>query len=119
MELEASWYEDDEGRGYVLADPVSDLLEQHVFVTWVAGIFHYPDAVDHPDFAPGSEIVLRPDPDNAFDPNAIGVWNAAATLRVGHVPAVIIRYLPSWSGERRGLMIGEMVEGTKRRGSGS
>jgi hypothetical protein len=31
MELAASWYEDDEWRGYVLAEHRGDLAERHIF----------------------------------------------------------------------------------------
>jgi hypothetical protein len=68
----------------VLHDARHDLEDRHVFVTWVAGISHCPAAVDLPDFAPGSDLVLRPEPDNPFDPNAIGVWNASGAVQVGH-----------------------------------
>ncbi len=76
MKLDAWWYSDEEWRGYVPLDRRRDLLDHHAFVTWVAGITHYPAAVDLPDFAPGSEVVLRPEPDNPFDPNAVGVYGS-------------------------------------------
>lgn len=116
MKLDASWYSDKEWRGFVLHDTRRDLLERHVFVTWVAGMSYYPAAADLPDFAPGREVVLRPEPSNPFDPNAIGVWNASASVQVGHLPAVIARDLPRLQGERYGLMVGEMVHGTDRVG---
>jgi hypothetical protein len=116
MKLDACWYSDEEWRGYVPLDRRRDLLDRHAFVTWVAGITHYPAAVDLPDFAPGSEVVLRPEPDNQFDPSAVGVWNACGTVQVGHLPAVIVHDLPRIPGERHGLMVGEMVQGTDRVG---
>jgi HIRAN domain len=116
MKLDASWYADKEWRGFVLHDARHDLEDRHVFVTWVAGISHYPAAVDLPDFAPGSDLVLRPEPDNPFDPNAIGVWNASGAVKIGFLPAVMVRDLPSVPQERHGLMVGEMVHGTDRVG---
>jgi len=116
MKLDACWYSDEEWRGYVLHDRRRDLLDRHVFVTSVAGISHYPAAVDLPDFAPGSDLILRPEPDNPFDPKAVGVWNASGTVQVGHLPAVIVHDLPRIPGERHGLMVGEMVHGTDRVG---
>ena len=101
MKLDASWYADKEWRGFVLPDAPRDLEDRHVFVTWVAGISHHPTAVDLPDFAPGSEVVLRPEPDNPFDPNAISVWNASGSVQVGYLPAVIVRDLPTC---QRGVM---------------
>jgi HIRAN domain len=114
MKLDASWYADKEWRGFVLHDARRDLEDRRVFVTWVAGISHFPAAVDRPDFAPGNEVVLRSEPDNPFDPNAIGVWNASGTVQVGYLPAVIAHDLPRLSEERHGLMVGEMVQGTDR-----
>jgi HIRAN domain len=116
MKLDASWYADNEWRGFVLHHARHDLEDRHVFVTWVAGISHYPAAVDLPDFAPGSDLVLRPEPDNPFDPKAIGVWNASGAVTVGFLPAVLVRDLPSVPEERHGLMVGEMVHGTDRVG---
>jgi len=116
MKLDASWYADKEWRGFVLHDARRDLEDRHVFVTWVAGISHYPAAVDRPDFAPGNDLVLRPEPENPFDPNAIGVWNASGTVQVGHLPAVIVRDLPRVPEERHGLMVGELVHGRDRVG---
>ena len=114
MKLDASWYSDKDGEASSCTTPGPTLLERHVFVTWVAGISHYPAAVDLPDFEPGSEVVLRPEPDNPFDPNAIGVWNASGSVQVGYLPAVIVRDLPSVPEGRHGLMVGEMVHGRDR-----
>jgi hypothetical protein len=116
MKLDASWYADKEWRGFVLHGARHDLEDRHVFVTWVAGISHHPAAVDLPDFAPGSEVVLRPEPDNASDPNAVGVWNACGTVQVGYLPAVVVHDLPRIPGGRHGLMVGEMVHGSDRVG---
>jgi hypothetical protein len=116
MRLDASWYSDAEWRGFVLHDGHRNLLDRHVFVTLVAGISHYPDAADLPEFAPGSEIVLRPEPDNPFDPNAIAVWNASGSVQVGYLPAVVVCDLPPWLGQRHGLVVGEMVQGKDRVG---
>jgi HIRAN domain len=116
MKLDASWYADKEWRGYVLLDRRSDLLDRHVFVTWVAGISHYSAAADLPDFGPGNEVVLRAEPENPFDENAVGVWNGTGTVQVGYLPAVIVHDLPRIPGERHGLMVGEMVQGTDRVG---
>ena len=71
MELDAWSFADEEWRGFVLVDSRDELLDRHVFVTLVAGESFYPDALGHADFAPGSPLVLRHEPDNPFDPNAI------------------------------------------------
>jgi HIRAN domain len=116
MKLDACWYSDEEWRGYVPLVRRRDLLDHHAFVTWVAGITHHSDAADLPDFAPGSEVVLRPELDNPFDESAVGVWNATGTVQVGYLPAVIVHDLPRLSEDRHGLMVGEMVQGTDRIG---
>jgi hypothetical protein len=116
MELEASWYADDEWRGYVLHDRVSDLLDRHTFVTWVAGLMHFPDAAQRPDFTPGREVALIPEPDNPHDPDAVGVWNASKSTQVGYLPGVIVRHLDDPAEDRVGLALGEMMEGPQRRG---
>jgi hypothetical protein len=93
-EVEVCWYEDEEWRGFLLVQPRSELLRLHVFDTWVAGVHHYPDSAVHESFAPGKQLALAAEPDNPHDAAAIGVWNAEQTLRVGHVPAVIVAKLP-------------------------
>ena len=115
MKLDASWYADKEWRGFVLHDARRDLEDRHVFVTRVAGISHYPAAVDRPDFAPGnvsssapSRITVRSQGDRRR--------NASGTVQVGHLPAVIVRDLPSEPEERHGLMVGELVHGRDRVG---
>jgi HIRAN domain len=110
MELDAWSYADEEWRGFVLIDSRDELLDRHVFVTLVAGESFYPEALGHADFAPGSPLVLRHEPDNPFDPNAMGIWNADETLKVGHVPAIIVRNLTPF--DRSGIVVGVMLEGS-------
>ena len=43
LELPAWWYEDDEWRGFVLCGHRTDLLDQHVFATYLAGFNHRPE----------------------------------------------------------------------------
>ncbi len=37
-------------------------------------------------FDPGLPLALVPEPENEFDPNAVGVWNAERTLQAGYIP---------------------------------
>ena len=83
MKLDASWYADKEWRGFVLHDARHDLEDRHVFVTWVAGISHYPAAVDLPDFAPGSDLVLRPEPETRSIRTRSACGTPAARSRSG------------------------------------
>jgi hypothetical protein len=111
-EVEVCWFEDEEWRGFLLVQPRSDLLRLHIFETWVAGVHHYPDSAVHESFAPGKPLALVVEPDNPHDAAAIGVWNAERTLRVGHVPAVIIAGLSP--NDRTGLSLSEQLDAGKR-----
>ena len=111
-EVEVCWYEDEEWRGFLLVQPRSELLRLHVFDTWVAGVHHYPDSAVHESFAPGKQLALVTEPDNPHDAAAIGVWNAERTLRVGHVPAVIVAKLPP--NDRTALSLSDQLESGKR-----
>ena len=37
-------------------------------------------------FDPGLPLALVPEPENEFDSNAVGIWNAGRTLQAGYVP---------------------------------
>jgi HIRAN domain len=83
----------DYGRGFVLLDgerPVewrdSRLLDAGVDVVKVAGTSYRVDELQDPGFVPGSKVLLRPEPDNPHDPNAIGVWNAEGSAQAGFIP---------------------------------
>jgi len=111
-EVEVCWYEDEEWRGFLLVQPRSELLRLHIFDTWVAGVHHFPDSAVDESFAPGKQLALVAEPDNPHDAAAIGVWNAERTLRVGHVPAVIVADLPP--NERIALSLSEQLDAGKR-----
>ena len=51
----------------------------------VAGVSHRRDELQQAGFDPGSELALVPEPDNPHDPDAVGVWDAAAGAP-GRVP---------------------------------
>jgi hypothetical protein len=95
---ERYWYPDDGGvvwlAGYQLVDPASGdfiarddprLRERGLRVAGVAGASrHHADALQSPAAEPGCPLVLRRDPDNAHDPNAIAVL--AGEEQAGWVP---------------------------------
>ena len=111
-DVEVCWYEDPEWRGFLPVQPRSELLHLHVFDSWVAGVHHYPEAAQDETFAPGESLALVADPDNPYDANAIGVWNADRTLQIGHVPTVIVaRLAPN---ERSALSLSERLDAGKR-----
>jgi hypothetical protein len=75
---------DEEGRALGWDDPV--LVESGVEVLKVAGTSFRLPALQDRAFAPGSRLALRPDPDNAYDENAVEVLDAGGRVHVGFVP---------------------------------
>ena len=82
--------------GYTLLDDTTGtyikLHEQHFenphcLLCRIAGGSHRPKALQDRRFVPGSAVMLRPDPTNAYDRNAVGVWDASGTTQIGFVPA--------------------------------
>jgi hypothetical protein len=57
-----------------------------VLVVPVAGVSFREDAVLDASFDPGLPLSLVPEPENEFDSDAIGIWNAGRTLQAGYVP---------------------------------
>jgi HIRAN domain len=97
---ERYWYPDEGGQvwlaGYQVVDPDSgrylgrdapDLAARGLHVAAVAGAGqHHADALHGDALAPGRPLVLRRDPANAHDPNAIQVHPADGGAQVGWVP---------------------------------
>jgi hypothetical protein len=124
-ELVPSKYED--GRGFVVTQvedglklswqtlPCSDGLESLP----VVGTSHRMKAFRSQDFALGRTVSLVPEPQNPYDPSAIGVWNDKRSLQVGYIPkkdaARLGRKIEK--GERfRSIVIWEMMQGRQRVG---
>jgi hypothetical protein len=91
---ERYWYPDDGGEvwvaGYYPIDAsgrflARDALPDGLIVSHVAGANHRPDALTSDDAAPGRPLTLRPEPENAYDPNAVAVLLASGEA-VGYVP---------------------------------
>ena len=83
---ERYWYPDDGGimwlAGYTLTDPETGeylarddprLAEQGLMVVTVAGARFHEEALQSDAAAPGRRLVLRPEPENEHDPNAVAV----------------------------------------------
>lgn len=80
-------------RGVRLRDAATGELvrweDERIRVVPVAGVSYRPEALEDPAFDPGARLALVPEPENAHDPHAVGVWNEARTLQVGYVPAAV------------------------------
>ncbi|HEY3070019.1 MAG TPA: HIRAN domain-containing protein [Gaiellaceae bacterium] len=74
---------DEEGRALGWDDPA--LVENGVEVLEVAGTSFRLPALQDRAFAPGSRLLLRPDPENAYDENAVEVLDAGGRVQVGFV----------------------------------
>lgn len=100
--------------GFVPVAGTHDLLEQQVWVTWVAGLWHHVEETQDPSFAPGEPLVLEPELDNPIDEDSIGIWNGDHSLMGG--------YLGRWEAasltpaHRIGLSLLEHVEEGVRTG---
>jgi HIRAN domain len=112
QEVEVYWHEDEVWRGYLPTESRSSLQDKHIFKTYVAGIRYFPEADNDPSFAPGSPLRLIPEPDNAYDPNAVAVWNEESTRQAGHLPAHIVEGLDTR--ERRGIALSEQRDADRR-----
>ena len=94
---ERYWYPDDGGEvwvaGYHLVDDAGNFLARDapqlaargLIVAGVAGVSHRPDALASDEAAPGRPLMLRPEPDNEHDPNAVAVLLASGEP-LGYVP---------------------------------
>jgi hypothetical protein len=60
--------------------------DPRIRVVPVAGVSYRPDALPDASFDPGRALALVAEPDNEFDPNAVGIWNEDRTLQAGYVP---------------------------------
>lgn len=75
------------GSGRFLARDAPELRARGIRVATVAGAgVHHAEAVASEDVEPGRPLVLRRDPDNPHDPNAIAVHAAGGGDQVGWVP---------------------------------
>ena len=82
--------------------------DPRVYHCLVAGTHHNPSALSGARFNPGSRITLRADPGNPSDPNAVGIWDASGTVRVGYVPATLSRAIAAML-RRRAAPTGEVI----------
>jgi hypothetical protein len=85
------------GSGYRLRDAATNEVvrweDPRVHVVRVAGASYRLDALQDDGFAPGKRVALVAEPDNEFDPRAIGVWDLERRVQAGYVPADVARDL--------------------------
>lgn len=62
------------------------LGEAHVLYCKVAGVDHHERTLQDARFAAGSPLMLRPEPKNRYDRNAVGVWDGSGNVQVGYIP---------------------------------
>jgi hypothetical protein len=83
----------------------------------VAGVSHRVDALQQNCFSPGEEIILRPEPTNVYDANAVAVWDNSETVQVGYVPASLSAQVAEAfrnGNPLGGVVICEFRQGSKR-----
>ena len=115
--------------GYVPVDEDEDRLSPDDFETSdarcshcrVAGVSHYADALQGTHASVGAPIILRPEPSNEHDRDAVAIWAASGTLQLGYVPTPLNKVLlgAALSPGQGTLRVGGLVIGEFRRGSES
>jgi hypothetical protein len=81
----------------------------------VAGVSHRAEALQQKCFSPGERVILRPEPTNAYDANAVAVWDNRGIVQVGYVPASLSAQVAE--AFRNGNPLGGVVICEFRRGS--
>jgi hypothetical protein len=103
LAIEVQEYDDGVWRGCVVAAPQRELLVDHIWTTFVAGVRHHPEGTW---LEPGVPVRLVPEPDNPYDPHAVSVWTEEG-LQAGWLPRVTTEHL-DLSIVRHGLVLSEM-----------
>src|SRR4051794_20152171 len=78
-------YQPIDASGRFLGRDAPELAASGLIVASVAGANHRPAALASDACRPGSPLILRPEPTNAFDPHAVAVLLATGEP-VGYVP---------------------------------
>ena len=77
---------DDEGEEFLRPrDPALEAKDCRL--CHVAGVTYRSDTLQKASFGPGSRVVLKRDPRNPYDKNAVGVWDGRGRVQAGWVPA--------------------------------
>lgn len=78
-------HEDTDGEYHFLR-PGDSLSDSRAIYCKVAGVKHYPKALKDSRFKPPCPAILIPEPNNAHDANAVGVWDSSGSVQAGHIP---------------------------------
>jgi HIRAN domain len=101
------WLERGES-GYWLRDAATGEAmkwdDPRVRVVKLAGASYRAEALQDGAFAPGRRLALVREPENAYDPDAVGIWDAERQLQAGYVPAEVA---PSVSGNEQAVSLWE------------
>lgn len=87
--------------------------DPRVRVVHLAGASYRADALQDDAFAPGRRLALVREPDNAYDPNAVAVWDAERRVQGGYVPADVA---PELRGDEQAVSLWEYREEGRRVG---
>lgn len=78
--------------GHFLHESEHRTSDPRAYFCKVAGARYYRDVLDSENIRPGSPVILKAEPDNPHDRNAVGIWGVVRGRRVGqlgHVPATL------------------------------
>jgi HIRAN domain len=78
--------------------------DERVRVVPLAGASYRLEALQDDGFAPGKSLLLVPEPDNVYDPNAVAIWDAERRRQAGYVPATVA---PGLTGDERAVSLWE------------
>jgi HIRAN domain len=81
-------------------------------VVKLAGSSYRLEALQDDAFAPGKRLALVREPDNAYDPNAVAVWDAERRVQGGYVPAEVA---PDLQGDEQAVSLWEFRDDEGRR----
>ena len=111
------WIHDDNDQGLRSNSPL--LVELGVLIVPVVGVTFTDNAYRDEAFAPGHRLVLIPEPTNASDPHAVGVWDETRSKKAGYVPKIQAPKVAAALQHAPGLAAMTLMEIRKRlKGSG-
>lgn len=71
----------------------ADVEQFNLTIFRVAGVSMRADALQRSEFDPGEVLALVHEPTNAYDKNAVGVWDKARRTMIGYVPRELSEYM--------------------------